>query len=98
MNKNQTILTYAGLLFHLTSRVFLVPPISTLLDRETKDAIYLASGQGERSMFDYLEAEHDVLFNTVDLLVDKLHELTDEGRLDEARYLADQLTELDTMR
>jgi hypothetical protein len=49
-------------------------------------------------MFDYLEAEHDVLFNTVDLLVDKLHELTDEGRLDEARYLADQLTELDTMR
>jgi dTDP-4-dehydrorhamnose reductase len=75
--------------------VFLVPPISALLDRETKDAIYLASGQGERSMFDFLEeAEQDVLYNTVDLLVDKLHELTSEGRLDEAKYIAEHLYEL----
>lgn len=79
--------------------MFLVPPISTLLDREIKDAIYLASGQGERSMFDFLEdAEHDVLFNTVDLLVDKLHELSDEGRLDEAIHLANHLNELEGMR
>lgn len=50
-------------------------------------------------MFDFLEdAEHDVLFNTVDLLVDKLHELSDEGRLDEAIYLANHLNELEEMR
>lgn len=46
-------------------------------------------------MFDFLEeAEQDVLYNTVDLLVDKLHELTSEGRLDEAKYIAEHLYDL----